>query len=66
MDKCEFLDTCYFYKNSSDSPLKESYCDSNCLHCARFMVFQALGSDKAPDQLMPDEKMQAYALLAEN
>ncbi len=66
MDKCEFLETCYFYKNNDDSELKESYCNSNSLHCARFMVFQALGADKAPEDLMPDEKMKAYALLAEN
>ncbi len=65
MNKCEFLDTCYFYKNNGDSPLKESYCDSNSLHCARFMVFQALGESNTPDDLVPDEKIKAYALLAE-
>ncbi len=50
MDKCEFLETCYFYKNNDDSELKESYCNSNSLHCARFMVFQALGADKTPER----------------
>ncbi len=66
MDQCEFIDTCFYAKNSSDSVLKESYCDSNSLHCARFMVIQALGEDKAPNDLMPDEKMKAYGILAEN
>lgn len=66
MDQCEFLETCFFAKNNEDSPLKESYCNSNPLHCARFMIFQALGEDKTPDDLMPDEKTKAYTLLAEN
>lgn len=66
MEQCEFIETCAFALNNKDSDLKGNYCDSNSLHCARFMVFQALGVDKAPDDLMPDEKTKAYALLAEN
>lgn len=66
MDQCEFLDICFFAKNSGDSSLKDSYCDSNPLRCARFMVYQGAGVDKAPDELMPDEKMKAYEILAEN
>lgn len=65
MDQCEFLDICYFAKNVSDSGLKESYCDSNPLRCARFMIFQGVDESKVPDELMPDEKMKAYEILAE-
>ena len=66
MDKCEFLDICFFVKNSSDAGLKESYCDSNPLRCARFMVYQGIGTDKVPEELRPDEKMKAYEIIAEN
>lgn len=66
MDQCEFIETCVFAVNNADSALRETYCNSNSLHCARFMVYQALGVDKAPDDLMPDDKTSAYTLLAEN
>ncbi len=66
MDQCEFLDVCFFVKNSEGSELKAAYCDSAPLRCARFMTYQALGEGVTPDDLMPDEKMKAYELLAEN
>lgn len=64
MDKCEFLDICFFVKNNSDAEIKELYCDSNPLRCARFMVYQGAGADQVPDDLKPDEKMKAYEIIA--
>jgi hypothetical protein len=66
MDKCEFLEICVFAKSGSDTGLKESYCDSNPLRCARFMVYQGSGEENVPEDLMPDEKIKAYAILAES
>lgn len=66
MDQCEFIEICFFAKNGSDAALKESYCDSAPLRCARFMVYQGLDESKVPDDLMPDEKMKAYEVLAES
>lgn len=66
MEECEFLNICFFAKNCSDTGLKESYCDSAPLRCARFMVYQGVGVDKVPDELKPDEKMKAYEIIAEN
>ncbi len=66
MDQCEFLGVCSYVKNNEGSELKKDYCDSAPLRCARFMTYQGLGEDSTPDDLMPDEKMKAYALLAEN
>lgn len=66
MDKCEFFDICNFVQNDSDAELKKSYCDSAPLRCARFMIYQGVSADKVPDELMPDEKMKAYEILAEN
>lgn len=66
MDQCEFGDLCYFAKNGKDAGLKKSYCDSNSLRCARFMVYQSSGESMVPDELMPDEKMKAYEILAKS
>ena len=65
MDQCEFFDICTFVKTDESASFKESYCNSNSLRCARYMVTQALGVDKVPEDLLPDEKTKAYALLAE-
>ena len=71
MSNCEIAKTCPFYNDKmSDMPdnadkLKEDYCNSNNLHCARFMVFQAIGEDKIPGDLLPNEKEKAYPLIAE-
>jgi len=64
MDGCEFEDICNFFKNCTSQELKESYCDSNPLRCARFMVYQSSGAGKVPEEMMPDEKMKAYEILA--
>ncbi|QEN04833.1 hypothetical protein EW093_08995 [Thiospirochaeta perfilievii] len=66
MDQCEFLDICSFAKDGNDTELKASYCDSNPLRCARFMVYQSLGAEKVPEDLMPDQKTDAYGIIAEN
>lgn len=66
MEECEFLDICYFAKNVNNEELKGAYCDSTPLRCARFMIYQGIGKDSVPDDLMPDEKMKAYTILAEN
>lgn len=64
MDQCEFLDVCYFVKNSGDDGLKEEYCNKNPLRCARFMIYQGADASKVPDDLKPDEKTKAYEVLA--
>lgn len=66
MDKCEFIESCNFNKNGNNEELKKAYCDNEPLRCARFMIYQSLGESKVPDDLMPDEKMKAYEIIAEN
>ena len=65
MDQCEFFETCIFVETDKGASFKESYCNSNSLRCARYMITQALGADKVPEDLLPDEKAKAYAILAE-
>ncbi len=71
MAECEYIDSCPFFNGLlEDKPveiedLKNEYCRTNNLHCARYMVAMALGKDKVPENLYPHEKDVAYSLLAE-
>ncbi|OQY39516.1 MAG: hypothetical protein B6229_03585 [Spirochaetaceae bacterium 4572_7] len=66
MEQCEYYEKCSFITSGNKVELREQYCDSNPLHCARYMILEALGSGKVPDDLFPDEKIKAYAILAES
>ena len=71
MKECELIDTCPFFQGElAEKPveieeLKEKYCKSNNLNCARYMIVQAAGREKIPDNLYPDEKAVAYGIIAE-
>ena len=72
MTECEFLEKCPFFNdalgNMPDTveEMKVQYCKSNNLNCARYMIATAVGKEYIPDDLYPDQKMQAYAVIAEN
>lgn len=72
MGKCELLETCPFFQgklgNKPDQidELKEKYCLSNNLNCARYMIVNSLGRDNMPDDLYPHEKDRAYLHIAQN
>ncbi len=71
MAECEFLEKCPFFndkleKKAEAGELKEKYCSTNNLHCARYMVSTSVGPDYVEKDLMPDEKMRAYGIIAEN
>lgn len=72
MAKCEFIETCpFFHDKLGNKPvevddMKQKFCQSNNLNCARYMVVNSLGKDKMPDDLYPDEKNRAYMHIAEN
>jgi hypothetical protein len=71
MSDCEISKTCPFFNDKMSSmpadaaKLKEDYCTSNSLHCARFMIYQAVGEAKIPGDLLPTEKDKAYPIIAE-
>jgi len=71
MNECELMETCPFFQGKlAEKPveieeLKEKYCRSNNLNCARYMIVQAAGRDKIPEDLYPDEKIVAYQVIAE-
>ena len=71
MSECELLEKCPFFKGElAEKPveieeLKSKYCKTNNLNCARYMIAQAAGKDKMPENLYPDEKAIAYQIIAE-
>ena len=69
MAVCDIFESCPFAQGKlPDRPDRESliegYCNSNNLHCARYMVYSSAGADKVPDDLYPDEKDKAYLAIA--
>lgn len=71
MGECEFIAGCPFFNGQlAGDPekietLKEKYCRTNNLNCARYMVANALGKEKMPTELFPDQKDRAYLVIAE-
>jgi len=71
MNECEFIEKCPFFQGKlAEKPveteeLKEKYCKNNNLNCARYMIVQAAGPEKMPEDLYPDEKIIAYQIIAE-
>ena len=72
MGECEFINSCPFFNGELEGReadierLKTEYCQSNSLHCARYIVAIALGREKMPHNLYPDEKDRAYMIIAES
>ena len=71
MGECEFIGKCPFFNGhlAGDEErieeMKEKYCRNNNLNCARYMVANALGKEKMPPDLFPNEKDRAYQRIAE-
>jgi hypothetical protein len=72
MGECELIDKCPFFNGmlSGDEKrieeMKEKYCRNNNLNCARYMIANALGKEKMPPDLFPNEKERAYKRIAED
>ena len=70
MAECELIKKCPFFINKiagdseKVSEMKEKYCKTNNLNCARFMIATALGSEAVPPDLAPDEKIKAYEIIS--
>lgn len=72
MADCEFIENCpFFHDKLGNKPdqieeMKQKYCKTNNLNCARYMVVTSLGPDKMLPDLYPHEKDRAYLHIAEN
>jgi hypothetical protein len=71
MADCECLATCIFFNEQmANMPVtveltKGRYCRGDNSRCARFMVFQALGLDRVPSDLFPNEVGLARKIIAQ-
>ncbi len=69
MAECEFMETCPFFNSPEGddetvASMKEKYCKTNNLNCARYMVALAHSPEAAPDDLAPNEKDKAYEIIS--
>lgn len=69
MADCEKLAKCPFFNDKmADMPsmaavYKQNYCKGDFSKCARFMVSKALGLDRVPSTLFPNQIEKAQALI---
>ncbi len=70
MADCEKLAACPFFNDQmKDAPataelFKSQYCKGNNSNCARFMVLKALGKEKVPGNLFPNETRRAQEIIS--
>ena len=69
MGDCECLPRCPFFNDkmvglpATAELFKKQYCRSNYLTCARYMVFKALGRERVPADLFPNNEERAKRIL---
>lgn len=70
MGECEFINKCPFFNTISGDEtsiiddLKEKYCRTNNLNCARYMISMAVGAEAVPEDLYPNQKDRAYEIIS--
>ncbi len=69
MTECEFIDKCPFFNELSSEDnkiedMKQKYCRTNNLNCARYMIAMAVGSEHVPVDLYPNQKDKAYKIIS--
>ena len=70
MAECELLVKCPFFNEtlphmpSTASFLKSKYCRRDYSKCARYTVRHAIGVEKVPTNLYPDETQRANLIIA--
>lgn len=70
MGECECVSRCtLFDERMADMPataelFKNRYCRSDHLTCARYVVFKALGLERVPPDLFPNNEERAKKILS--
>jgi len=71
MEKCPYLPGCVFFndkmlgKPATAELYKQTYCLDSPKQCARLIVREALGKEKVPADLFPNDRARADAILAD-
>ncbi|MCF8069502.1 MAG: hypothetical protein K9L30_13040 [Desulfobacterales bacterium] len=69
-DECEVLSVCLFFNDKmanmpgSAAGFKRRYCQGDNSTCARYMVLKALGKEKVPGDLFPNQEDKAKKIIA--
>jgi hypothetical protein len=70
MADCECLAGCVFFNDkmksmpSSATQFKNKYCKGDNAECARYMVLKALGREKVPPSLFPNQTEKAREIIS--
>ena len=70
MADCDCLPGCPFFNDRMENMpkiagmMKKGYCQGDFMNCARHMVKEALGKEKVPSNLFPNQIEKAKALIA--
>lgn len=70
MADCQLIEKCIFFNDkmgdmpSMASIYKKRYCRDDNSGCARFQVFQALGRERVPVDLYPNDTDRAAEVIA--
>ena len=71
MPNCEMLEKCIFFNDkmsnmpSTANVIKLKYCNDDSTACARYMVCKALGREKVPPDLFPNQVDQARQVIVQ-
>ena len=69
--KCSKYKACPFFngllKNQPDriDYVKSSYCFDDYEHCARYVVSEKLGTEKVPENLLPQDVFDATKIISQ-
>jgi hypothetical protein len=69
MADCILIEKCIFFNDkmanvpTASFLMKKKYCQGDSSKCARFMVFSALGREKVPPDLFPNDEQKAKSII---
>ena len=69
---CQYAENCPLFNGETAVPpalekvLRERYCNTGDVSCARYQVREALGPDALPDDLLPYDHATAERLISQH
>jgi len=70
MADCELLATCPFFNDmmpnrpATAKVFKKTYCNGSNAECARYIVLKAVGQEKVPSDLYPNQKERVKEIIS--
>jgi len=70
MEECEILKTCPFFNDKManmpalSNVFKNKYCKNHYKKCARYMVCKAIGREKVPADLFPNQEERVQHIIS--